>query len=99
MYDGEWTIGSLLATRAEQQPDREIVRFEDEALTYGGLDETANRVANALAGLGLVKGDRVAVMLGNRPEYLGLWFGDRARRPRRGAAEHRASAATCSCTC
>ena len=45
MYDGEWTIGSVLAARAEQQPDREIVRFEDEALTYGGLDETANRVA------------------------------------------------------
>jgi crotonobetaine/carnitine-CoA ligase len=75
VYDGEWTIGSLLATRAEQQPDREIVRFEDEALTYGILDETANRVANALSGLGLGKGDRVAVMLGNRPEYLGLWFG------------------------
>ena len=60
MYDGEWTIGTVLATRAEQQPDREIVRFEDEAVTYGGLDETANRVANALGGLGLVKGDRVA---------------------------------------
>ena len=75
MYGGEWTIGSVLASRAERQPDREIVRFEDEAVTYGGLDETANRVANALAGLGLAKGDRVAVMLGNRPEYLGLWFG------------------------
>ena len=75
MYDGDWTIGSVLATRAEQQPDREIVRFENEALTYGALDESASRVANALAGLGLAKGDRVAVMLGNRPEYLGLWFG------------------------
>ncbi len=75
MYHGEWTIGTVLATRAEQQPDREIVRFEDEALTYGGLDERANRVARALGGLGLVRGDRVAVMLGNRPEYLGVWFG------------------------
>jgi crotonobetaine/carnitine-CoA ligase len=75
VYDGELTIGTVLATRAERQPDREIVRFEDEALTYGGLDETASRVANALGGLGLVTGDRVAVMLGNRPEYLGVWFG------------------------
>ena len=75
MYDGEWTLGSLLAARAEQEPDREIVRFEETAVTFGELDETASRVANALGALGLQQGDRAAIMLGNRAEYLGLWFG------------------------
>jgi len=75
VYDGEWTLGSLLAARADAVPDREIVRFEETAVTYGGLDEAASRVANALRGLGLEPGDRAAIMLGNRPEYLGLWFG------------------------
>ena len=75
MYDGEWTLGSLLAARADAEPDRVIVRFEDTSVTYGGLDERASRVANALRGLGLEPGDRVAIMLGNRAEFLGLWFG------------------------
>ena len=75
MYDGERTLGALLAARAARTPEREIVRFEQEALTWGGLDETANRVASGLSALGLAQGDRAAIMLGNRPEYLGLWFG------------------------
>ena len=75
MYDGEWTLGSLLATRAEQEPDREIVRFEETAVTFGELDEAASRVASALGALGLRQGDRAAIMLGNRAEYLELWFG------------------------
>ena len=75
MYDGEWTLGSLLAARAEQAPDREIVRFESDTVTYGALDESATHVAGALAALGLERGDRAAIMLGNRAEYLGLWFG------------------------
>jgi crotonobetaine/carnitine-CoA ligase len=75
VYDGEWTLGSVLAARAAQAPELEIARFEHEALTYRTLDDTANRVANAVGELGLAKGDRAAIMLGNRPEYLGLWFG------------------------
>jgi carnitine-CoA ligase len=44
-------------------------------VTYAGLDESARRVANALTALGLAKGDRAAVMLPNRPEFLACWFG------------------------
>jgi crotonobetaine/carnitine-CoA ligase len=75
VYGGEPTLGSLLAARADADGDREIVRFEDVAVTYGLLDEQASRVANALTMLGLAPGDRAAVMLGNRPEYLATWFG------------------------
>jgi crotonobetaine/carnitine-CoA ligase len=75
VYDGEWTLGSILAARADGEPDRQIVRFEESAVTYGGLDEAASRIANALGALGLEPGDRAAIMLGNRPEYLALWFG------------------------
>jgi carnitine-CoA ligase len=74
-YAGERTLGALLAARAETEPDREIVRFEDGAVSYGWLDRAATSAAAGLAGLGLVKGDRVAVMLSNRPEFLACWFG------------------------
>jgi crotonobetaine/carnitine-CoA ligase len=69
------TLGGLVAARAVQQPDRPVVRFEDSHLTYGELDERSNRFANALIGLALTKGNKAAVMLANRPEYLPAWVG------------------------
>ena len=43
--------------------------------TFGQLDRAANAVAHALAGGGVGAGDRVAVMLGNRPEIFAAWYG------------------------
>jgi non-ribosomal peptide synthetase component F len=40
-------------------------------LTYAGLNERVNRAAHALAGLGVGRGDRVAVLSENRIEYVG----------------------------
>jgi crotonobetaine/carnitine-CoA ligase len=75
MYDGVRTIGGILEARAAVQPNREIVRFRDGALTYGELDDRASRIANAFADLGLARGDKVAVLLPNGPEFLACWFG------------------------
>ncbi|MBM3676511.1 MAG: AMP-binding protein [Actinobacteria bacterium] len=69
------TLGEILATRAAESPDHAIVRFEDAVVTYADLDAAANRVANGLGALGLERGDRAAVMLSNRPEFLATWFG------------------------
>ncbi len=69
------TLGALLAARAAIEPDRTFVSFEHDAITFGELDRDANRVANGLAALGVEKGDRVAVMVGNRREHLADWFG------------------------
>lgn len=40
----------------------------DHTITYGWLRERSNRLANGLMALGLQRGDRVAVLLGQRPE-------------------------------
>ncbi|HUA71247.1 MAG TPA: AMP-binding protein [Solirubrobacteraceae bacterium] len=69
------TIGGILEQRAAENPDREIVRFRHGALTYRELDDRASRIANAFAGLGLKRGDKVAVLLPNGPEFLASWFG------------------------
>ncbi|HZZ92655.1 MAG TPA: AMP-binding protein [Usitatibacter sp.] len=52
---------------------RIALRWEDEAgatasLTYDALLESANRLSNALAALGVARGDRVAILLPQRPE-------------------------------
>ncbi|HEY1561525.1 MAG TPA: long-chain-acyl-CoA synthetase [Caulobacteraceae bacterium] len=59
----------------DRWPDRLAIRFEGAELTYRKLDALANRYAAWAEGEGLGKGDRVAVLLPNRLEYLPLWFG------------------------
>ena len=66
-------LDTLLARHARYRPDHTAVVFEDERLTFAQLDERVNRVANALAGLGLEKGDKVATMLENCVEVIDLY--------------------------
>ncbi len=42
----------------------------DARLSYGKLNEHANRLANALATMGVKRGDRVALLLPNCPQYV-----------------------------
>ena len=51
-------------------PDRTAIVFEDRRPTFQQLQERVNRLANALAGLGVGAGDRVAMMDVNTPELL-----------------------------
>jgi len=55
---------------AASLPDAVALRFEGEAITYEELNRRANRVANGLQGMGVKKGDRVAIMLPNIPEFV-----------------------------
>jgi long-chain acyl-CoA synthetase len=53
-------------------PDRELVLSGDgkTRMTYRMVNERANRLANLLRGLGVKKGDRVALFENNRWQYL-----------------------------
>lgn len=70
------TIGAFLASRAAELADKPLLDvFErGETATYAEADRRANRIANALAALGVAKGDRVAVMSPNRVDYPLIWF-------------------------
>lgn len=65
----------ILGWQAEAAPGRRFVHFNGRWTTYGEADRRANRAANALAGIGIKAGDRVAILMRNRLEYLDLWFG------------------------
>ena len=56
-------------------PNSVAVIDGDRALTYRELDERSSRFARVLATFGLQRGDRVAVLLGNRLEYCELAAG------------------------
>lgn len=69
-------VFSRIATaEAERDPDRVVFVFENgehpvETLTTGDLALSGAKVAAALRAAGLRRGDRVAVMLRNHPEFL-----------------------------
>ena len=46
-----------------------------EQLTWAEVDTRVDRAAHALAGRGLEPGSRVALMIGNRPEFAIAYFG------------------------
>lgn len=70
----ERTVHGLLKQRAAERPDDLFLHFEAQDFTFGALQEAATRIAGGLAALGVGRGDKVAIMMGNRPEFLLCWF-------------------------
>ncbi len=51
-------------------PDEVAIKFNGEAITWAQLDDRIRRVAAGLAARGVSKGDRVAILMTNRPEFV-----------------------------
>src|SRR5881397_2587482 len=64
------TLGDLLDETARARPDADAVIVRDQRLTYGALRARADALARAYLAVGVRKGDRVAILLPNRPEWL-----------------------------
>ena len=72
---GDRTIGRILAEKAERIPDHPWLLWQDERHTFADLEAMTNRFANGLAELGIARGDHVAVLLGNGPEFFWTIWG------------------------
>ncbi|MCF8033004.1 MAG: AMP-binding protein [Desulfarculaceae bacterium] len=69
------SIPELFDQVAEKFGNKAAVIFYGKKLSYKELKEQADRFAAALAGLGVQKGDRVALYLLNCPQYLIAYMG------------------------
>jgi fatty-acyl-CoA synthase len=69
------SIADFLEAHAAAAPGRPAILQDDRVLTWGELDAAANRVARWALGLGVGRGDVVALLMENRPEYIVTWFG------------------------
>ncbi|MHB8843180.1 MAG: long-chain-fatty-acid--CoA ligase [Nitrospirota bacterium] len=69
------TLGGVLQETARKFPDHTALVFFGKKISYGELDGLVNRFANALLGLGVKKGDRVALMLPNIPQMVIGYYG------------------------
>jgi long-chain acyl-CoA synthetase len=72
-YPRPANIDSMLGAALECAPDAEaIVSSDGERVDYARLEQRVARTADHLARLGLGKGDRIALLLGNVPEFVYL---------------------------
>lgn len=64
------SLGGILEKQALKRGDRPLIYFEGRTITYREFNETANRYAHFFSSRGFSKGDIVALLMDNRPEFL-----------------------------
>jgi len=75
---GDVHIGAKLAQLALAHPDRAAVVDEAGSWSFRRFHQRLTRFGNAMHGLGLVKGDRIALLLPDCREYLEADYGSMA---------------------
>lgn len=65
-------LDALFRRTVAAYPDNDALVDGAQRISYAALDDAVDRIAGNLAKLGVGKGDRVAILLGNRPEFLYL---------------------------
>jgi crotonobetaine/carnitine-CoA ligase len=69
------TIPGVLDVQAAERPDQTALHVADVPLSYRQLADRSVSAANALSGLGVAPGDRVAILMATSPEWVVVWFG------------------------
>lgn len=64
------TVQSYLIDTARNFPEKVAIHFMGKEMTFQELYESVLKMANYLQGLGVKKGDRIAIMLPNCPQYV-----------------------------
>lgn len=67
---GMMLVGDLLAAQARRRPRAIALVDGNSTLDYETLNFRANKLANAIAAMGIRRGDRVAILSENRVEYI-----------------------------
>ncbi len=75
MSNEQQTLRDLLTTRARRFEKKTFLECGDVQFSYAAVDDRTDRVATGLSRLGLRSGDRVALLLSNRPELVFFLLG------------------------
>ena len=68
-------LSTLIERNAAFAPDKPAIRFEGRTLNYAAFNERIEQAARALkTELGVNRGDRIAILSLNRPDYLMLLY-------------------------
>jgi fatty-acyl-CoA synthase len=79
MQDWPLTVDKILDHAKSWHPDREVVSRSVEGpvvrTNYAQIHERAKRISNALKGMGVQAGDRVATLAWNTGRHIEAWYG------------------------
>ena len=68
------TVPDLLDAFADRQPERPFIIDGENCLTYVAFRDTVRDHARGLLSIGATRGDRIAILMGNRAEWLIAYF-------------------------
>jgi long-chain acyl-CoA synthetase len=68
-------LKQMLERTASEVPENTAIVLGSRKVSYRELDETSNKIANALISLGIKKGDHVAILMSRNPEWVINCFG------------------------
>lgn len=69
------TLSDTISRLAVKHKDRIAFYYLDQTVTYGELEQRANRYARWAQSIGVKKGDVVGLLMPNKPEYVIAWLG------------------------
>jgi long-chain acyl-CoA synthetase len=69
------SVSGIVAASAAAYPQKPALVFRNRPIPYAELDEWVHRSSASLQSLGIRKGDRVALLVGNVPEFLYVFYG------------------------
>lgn len=72
---GKLPLQTYLRDSAKKYPDKVAIHFMGKEMTFTEVYQSALKFANYLKGLGIEKGDRVAIMLPNTPQSVISFYG------------------------
>ncbi|MBN2031665.1 MAG: long-chain-fatty-acid--CoA ligase [Deltaproteobacteria bacterium] len=67
-------VGDIIRRSALRFPDKTAMVFGTKSMSYRVFNERINRLANRLLKMGLRKGDRIAALLHNGPEFFEIYY-------------------------
>src|SRR6266576_1833744 len=69
------TLPEMLERTSAKSPRAPALIYFGAKISYGQLQDHVNRLAAGLHALGMVKGDRVALLMPNCPQFVISYFG------------------------
>ncbi len=72
---GERPLHQYLRMHARKEPNRPAIIWYGQVITYGQLNDWSDRVARLLTSWGITIEDRVALYLGNCPQFIMTFLG------------------------
>lgn len=69
------SVADIFRQHVARHPNKACIIFEDQEWTFQQIEDFSNKVATTFKNHGYRKGDVVALLMENRPDFVGIWLG------------------------